>query len=429
MAMVAFCRDCFTELGAGAPRCAACGSPRLVRHAELDRLSIAHIDCDAFYAAIEKRDDPSLIDKPVIIGGGKRGVVSTCCYVARIHGVRSAMPMFKALKLCPDAVVIKPNMEKYVGVGRQVRERMRALTPLVEPLSIDEAFLDLTGTERLHGAAPAVVLARFARAVERDIGITVSAGLSYNKFLAKIASDLDKPRGFAAIGRGEALDFLATKPVSLIWGVGRAMQEALERDGLRLIADLRRIEESELMRRYGAMGLRLSRLSRGLDDRKVSPDEETKSVSAETTFDEDIRDARTLEKRLFRLCERVSSRAKAQGLAGTTVTLKLKSADFKIRTRSRSLASPTVLAARLFDTGREMLLKEADGTAYRLIGIGLSELTELDKADPADLVDTTIARNVKVEGAVDALRAKFGKQAVVKGITFDDTGGPRRPQD
>lgn len=420
MAAIAFCRDCLTEAAPGALRCQACGSPRIARHAELASLSIAHVDCDAFYAAVEKRDDPSLVDRAVIIGGGRRGVVSTCCYVARIHGVRSAMPMFKALQLCPDAVVIKPNMEKYVGVGRQVRQAMLALTPLVEPLSIDEAFLDLTGTERLHGAAPAVVLARFARTVEREIGITVSVGLSYNKFLAKIASDMDKPRGFAAIGRAEALEFLGSKPVSLIWGVGRATQEALEREGFRLIADLRRLDEGDLMRRFGAMGLRLSRLSRGIDERRVSPDEETKSISAETTFDTDIRDARTLEKKLFLLCEKLSARAKAQGFAGTTVTLKLKTADFKIRTRSRALPSPTLLATRLFETGRDMLMKEADGTAYRLIGIGLSELTDPGRADPADLVDPSIARSVKVEGAVDALRTRFGKAAVVKGITFDD---------
>ncbi len=420
MALVAFCRDCLVEAPPGAPRCHACGSPRIARNPELAGLSIAHIDCDAFYAAVEKRDNPQLVDQPVIIGGGKRGVVSTCCYVARIHGVRSAMPMFKALKLCPEAIVIKPDMEKYVRVGRQVRAAMRDLTPLVEPLSIDEAFLDLTGTERLHGAPPAVVLARFARHIEHDIGITVSVGLSHNKFLAKIASDLDKPRGFAAIGHAETLDFLAGKPVSLIWGVGKALQEALERDGLRLIADLRRVDEGELMRRYGAMGLRLARLSRGIDDRRVTPDSEVKSISAETTFDIDIRDARTLEKKLFQLSEKVSARAKAQGFAGSTVTLKLKTADFRIRTRSRGLPSPTVLAARIFETGRDMLMKEADGTAYRLIGIGLSDLADLDKADPADLVDTSIARTVKVEGAVDALRARFGKAAVVKGITFDD---------
>ena len=418
--MPSLCRDCLTLTDSAASRCPSCRSPRMVAHDELTGLSIAHMDCDAFYASVEKRDNPALRDQPVIVGGGTRGVVSTCCYIARIKGVRSAMPMFQALKLCPEAVVVKPRFAAYHEASRAIRAMMEDLTPSIEPLSLDEAFLDLTGTERLHGAPPALTLARFARQVEKEIGITISVGLSYNKFLAKIASDLDKPRGFAVIGRGEALEFLGAKPVSLIWGVGKAMQQALERDGLKLIADLRRIEESELMRRYGAMGLRLARLCRGIDDRRVSPDGETKSVSAETTFDTDIRDGRALEKILFRLCEKVSARAKAQGLAGNTVTLKLKSADFKIRTRSRGLPTPTVLAARLFETGREMLAREADGTAYRLIGIGLSDLTTLDKADPADLVDTSIARNVKVEGAVDALRAKFGRAAVVKGITFDD---------
>ncbi|MFN3853445.1 MAG: DNA polymerase IV [Phreatobacter sp.] len=420
MALRAFCRDCFTAQPPGGRRCTACGSPRIVAHEELDTLSIAHVDCDAFYAAIEKRDDPALADRPVIVGGGRRGVVSTCCYIARISGVRSAMPMFKALKLCPEAVVIKPDMEKYARVGREVRQAMLALTPLVEPLSIDEAFLDLSGTERLHGAAPALTLARFASQVEQEIGITVSVGLSYNKFLAKIASDLDKPRGFAAIGRGEALDFLGPKPVSLIWGVGRAMQEALARDGLKCIADLRRLDETELMRRYGAMGQRLARLARGQDDRRVNPEGEVKSVSAETTFNEDIREGRALEKHLFRLCEKVSARCKAKHLSGRSVTLKLKTADFRLRTRSRALETPTALAARLFEAGRDLLLREVDGTAFRLIGIGLSDLADLDKADPADLIDTTIARNVKVEGAIDSLRARFGKAAVVKGILLDD---------
>ncbi|WP_439576172.1 DNA polymerase IV [Phreatobacter sp.] len=420
MALRAFCRDCFTALTPGGRRCAACGSPRIVNHAEIETLAIAHVDCDAFYAAIEKRDDPSLADQAVIIGGGKRGVVSTCCYIARISGVRSAMPMFKALQLCPQAVVVKPDMDKYVRVGREVREAMRALTPLVEPISIDEAFLDLSGTDRLHGAPPALTLARFAKAIERDIGITVSVGLSYNKFLAKIASDLDKPRGFAAIGRAEALDFLGPRPVSLIWGVGRAMQQALERDGLKRIADLRRLDEADLMRRYGAMGQRLARLARGQDDRTVNPEGEAKSVSAETTFNQDIRDHRALEKQLFRLCEKVAARCKAKDLSGRSVTLKLKTTDFRLRTRSRTLETPTALAARLFEAGRDLLAREVDGTAFRLIGIGLSDLAGLDKADPADLVDTSIARNVKVEGAVDKLRARFGKSAVVKGILLDD---------
>ena len=415
--MSGFCRDCLKDVSDTAPRCRSCGSPRLARHRELDTLTLAHIDCDAFYATIEKRDDPSLADKPLIVGGGKRGVVSTACYIARTYGVRSAMPMFQALSRCPHAVVVKPNMAKYVEVGREVRRRMRDLTPLVEPLSIDEAFLDLTGTERLHGMSAARALARFAVEVEREIGITVSIGLSGNKFLAKIASDLDKPRGFAVLAPAEAAAFLAPKQVGFIYGVGAVSAAKLANDGYRLIGDLQRADERDLMRRYGEEGLRLSRLSRGIDDRKVDPERETKSVSAETTFDRDIGDFRPLEQHLWHLCEKVSSRLKAQGLAGSTVTLKLKSADFKIRTRARSLAAPTQLAARIFAAGRDLLKGETGATHYRLIGIGVSHLDEGGGDDLADMIDL---RTAKAEHAVDALRTKFGRDAVVKGLAIDE---------
>ena len=415
--MSGFCRDCVKDVADTAMRCRACGSPRLARHTELDRLTIAHIDCDAFYATIEKRDDPSLADKPLIVGGGKRGVVSTACYIARTYGVRSAMPMFEALGRCPNATVVKPNMAKYVEVGREVRKRMRDLTPLVEPLSIDEAFLDLTGTERLHGMSAARVLARFAIAVERELGITVSIGLSANKFLAKIASDLDKPRGFAVLAPSEAVAFLASKPVGFIYGVGAVSAARLANDGYRTIADLQRADLRDLMRRYGEEGLRLSRLARGVDERKVDPDRETKSVSAETTFDRDIGDFRPLEQHLWHLCEKVSSRLKAQGLAGATVTLKLKSADFKIRTRARSLGSPTHLAARIFAAGRDLLKNEVGATRFRLIGIGVSALDEGGGDDLADLIDL---RTAKAEHAVDALRSKFGRDAVIKGLAIDE---------
>jgi len=412
------CRDCLSRAGASERRCAACGSPRIVRHEELGSLSIAHIDCDAFYAAVEKRDNPELRHKPVIIGGGKRGVVSTACYIARIHGVRSAMPMFKALEACPHAIVIKPDMEKYVGVGRQVREMMLSLTPMVEPLSIDEAFLDLAGTERLHGASPAFVLARFAREVEREIGITVSVGLSYCKFLAKVASDLDKPRGFSVIGRAEALSFLAAQPVTTIWGVGKAFAATLASDGIRTIGQLQHMERGDLMRRYGVMGDRLYRLSRGEDARTVQPRGEAKSVSSETTFDKDIRSFDELVPVLRALSERVSERLKKAGIAGRTVVLKLKTADFRIRTRNRQLSDPTRLADRIFSTGLDMLRREADGTFFRLIGIGVSDLTDAAKADPPDLVDRLSHKRALAEGAIDALRAKFGNQAVETGYTF-----------
>ena len=412
----AFCRDCLADAAPAAARCAACGSPRLVRHERLAELAIAHVDCDAFYATIEKRDDPTLAAEPVIVGGGKRGVVAAACYVARTYGVKSAMPMFEALRLCPHARVIRPNMQKYAGVGRQVRQMMLALTPLVEPLSIDEAFLDLSGTVRLHGLSPAKVLARFALEVERKLAITVSIGLSCNKFLAKIASDLDKPRGFAVLGASEAAGFLAPKPVSFIFGVGKVSAARLARDGFHRIADLQRVGEVEMMRRYGEEGRRLARLARGIDARKVSADRETKSVSSETTFDRDIADFRALERILWGQTEEVSARLKGKALAGATVTLKLKTADFRIRTRAHSFGSPTQLAGKIFAAARGLLERETDGTKFRLLGVGLSALTSADHADPADLVD---GRAAEAEHAVDRVRARFGGDALVRGLAFE----------
>jgi DNA polymerase-4 len=414
---MSFCRDCFADTTARAMRCPACGLPRLVRHPEAETLSIAHVDCDAFYATIEKRDDPDLADKPVIVGGGKRGVVAAACYVARTYGIRSAMPMFEAKRRCPDAVVVKPNMAKYVQVGREVRKAMFALTPLVEPLSIDEAFLDLTGTERLHGMSAAKVLARFAGKVEQDFGITVSIGLSANKFLAKIASDMDKPRGFAVLGHTEAVAFLAPKPVSFIYGVGAVSAAKLTADGFRTIADLQSADKGDLMRRYGEEGARLWHLARGQDNRTVNPERDTKSISAETTFERDIGEFRPLEQCLWDLTERVSTRLKANGLAGSTVTLKLKSADFKLRTRARALSAPTQLASRIFAAGRDLLAHEVGATRFRLLGIGVSNLEEADGDDLADLIDR---RAAEAEHAIDRLRSKFGRSAVVRGLALDD---------
>jgi DNA polymerase-4 len=329
------------------------------------------------------------------------------------------MPMFEARRLCPHAHVIRPDMAKYAAVGRQVHELMGALTPLVEPRSIDEAFLDLTGTERLHGMAPAKSLAAFALRVEREIGITVSIGLSRNKFLAKIASDLDKPRGFSVLAPGEAIAFLAPRPVTFIWGVGKAMGAALARAGYRTIADLQRAEETELMRRFGAEGLRLARLARGIDARAVNPGRETKSVSAETTLDRDVAEFRALERLLWELCEKVSSRLKAKALAGATVTLKLKSADFRLRTRALALAAPTQLAAKIFAAGRELLARETGGTKFRLIGIGVSALAGAADADPADLVDGRGRASAAAEHAIDRLRERFGRSAVIRGIALE----------
>ena len=415
-----FCRDCLHDLDFTARRCRECGSPRLLRHHALASLTFAHIDCDAFYATVEKRDNPALADKPVIVGGGKRGVVSAACYISRTFGVRSAMPMFKALALCPSAVVVRPDMAKYVRVGREVRRAMQALTPLVEPLSIDEAFLDLSGTQRVHGMIPAKVLARFAQTIERDVGVTVSVGLSCNKFLAKIASDLDKPRGFAALDQEEARTMLADKPVNFIFGVGPATQERLIQRGYRLIADLQRADETELMKQFGGEGLRLWRLARGIDDRRVVADRGAKTISSETTFENDIRDFTTLEKMLWRLSEKVSARLKSSELAGSTITLKLKTADFRQRTRSQSIHAPTQLAAKIFAISREMLAKEIDGTAFRLMGTGVSALRSGSDAHDTDMLDR---RSADAERAIDGLRKKFGEAAVIRGIAYE---GPEK---
>ena len=420
--MTGFCRDCLADASADGKRCGACRSPRLLRHREIHSLNIAHVDCDAFYATIEKRDDVSLADKPLIVGGGRRGVVTTACYIARTFGIRSAMPMFEARRLCPQAIVIPPNFPKYIAASREVRRLMLQLTPLVEPVSIDEAFMDLSGTTRLHGMSPAKSLARFGAEVERALGITVSIGLSCNKFLAKIASDLDKPRGFAVLGRAEAKEFLASKPVSLIFGVGRVMQAELARQGFKLIADLQKADDTELLRRYGVEGSRLWRLARGIDDRQVVPDRDAKSISAETTFERDIASFRALEKQLWLLTEKVSARLKAKALAGSTITLKLKSADFQLKTRARSLDDPTQLTAKIFALGRELLSREINGTRYRLIGIGVSALHPADEADPADLLDRDMARSSAAEHALDRLRARFGPSAVIKGLVLESDG-------
>lgn len=415
-----FCRDCLHDLDFTARRCRECGSPRLLRHHALASLTFAHVDCDAFYATVEKRDNPALADKPVIVGGGKRGVVSAACYISRTFGVRSAMPMFKALALCPSAVVVPPDMAKYVRVGREVRRAMQALTPLVEPLSIDEAFLDLSGTQRVHGMIPAKVLARFAQTIERDVGVTVSVGLSCNKFLAKIASDLDKPRGFAALDQEEARTMLADKPVNFIFGVGPATQERLVQRGYRLIADLQRADETELMKQFGGEGQRLWRLARGIDGRRVVADRGAKTISSETTFENDIRDFTTLEKMLWRLSEKVSARLKNSELAGSTITLKLKTADFRQRTRSQSIHAPTQLAAKIFAISREMLAKEIDGTAFRLMGTGVSALRSGSDAHDTDMLDR---RSADAERAIDGLRKKFGEAAVIRGIAYE---GPEK---
>jgi len=425
----ALCRDCFwTGSAPQVRRCPSCGSPRLAAHSELFDLAMAHMDCDAFYASVEKRDRPELRDQPVIVGGGVRGVVTTCCYLARVYGVRSAMPMFKALKACPEAVVIKPDFQKYRAESRRIMAMMGELTPLVQPLSLDEAWMDLSGTERLHGAPPATTLARLQARIESETGLTVSIGLAPNKFLAKIASDLDKPRGFSVIGAAEAQAFLAPRPVGVLPGVGPAMVATLEQAGLRTIGDIARAEPKDLARKFGSHGLRLHDLAHGRDSRAVDPDQTRKGISAETTFNTDIAAYEPLADHLAPLCERVARQARAAGVQGRVVTLKLKTADFRLLTRRRALAAPTQTARTLFRVGQELLARETDGRTFRLIGIGLSDLTPAGKGE-ADFFGDGEERTLVEEQTADAIRARFGQEAITSARALRARRGARPPSE
>jgi len=415
------CRGCATIRESGD---CVCGDDRALAHGELAQLTLAHLDCDAFYAAIEKRDDPSLASKPVIVGGGKRGVVSTCCYIARAYGVRSAMPMFKALKLCPHATITPPRMSIYVDEGRAIRQMMQNVTPHVEPLSIDEAFMDLSGMAALHGGPPAQALVRLQNAIEAERGLTVSIGLSFNKFLAKTASDLEKPRGFAVIGRAEALDFLAPRAIGTLPGVGPAGVAALEKRGWRRIGDIRAAGRDAMVRAFGEWGERLYALSIALDHRRVDAHGERKSISAETTFFEDIRDRGALEDQLWPLCEKVAIRCRASDAAGRTLTLKLRDSSFRTFTRRRTFSEPTLLASKLFEAARRLLAADVDGaTPFRLIGVGVSDFSDAANADKGDLVDARTPKRAAAEDAVAKARARFGRGAVKtgRGLRIDKT--------
>jgi DNA polymerase-4 len=414
--MPALCRDCLTTFETAPKRCSQCGLPRITVHPELFTLSIAHMDCDAFYASVEKRDNPELASKPVIIGGGQRGVVSTACYVARVRGVKSAMPMFQALKLCPEAVVVRPRMEEYVKASKAIRAMMQDLTPAIEPLSLDEAFMDMTGTNKLHGAPPAVMLAKLIKRMKGELGLTGSIGLSHNKFLAKVASDLNKPRGFSVIGKAETNSFLLDKPIGLIWGVGAVAKESLGKAGIQTFSDLLRWDRQDLNQRFGSLGDRLWHLARGHDLRRVTPDSPVKSISNETTFFKDTSDFDILDGHIWRLAEKVSDRAKARDLAGRVVTLKLKRKDHKSLSRRVTLRDPTQIADRIYRTARDLFDQVGPQGPYRLIGVGLSDLVgDADSDLTSDLLDPNAAKRTKAERATDAIRAKFGSDAIVKG--------------
>ena len=407
----AICRDCIRTGDSKVDRCPACGSRRIVCHDELDRLTIAHLDCDAFYASVEKRDRPDLRDRPVIVGGGRRGVVSTCCYIARQYGVHSAMPMFKALKACPEAEVIKPDFRKYIAASEAIFGAVGKLTPLVQTLSLDEAWIDLAGTERLNGGPPAVQLIRLQQQIEADTGLTVSIGLAANRFLAKVASEMDKPRGFSVLG-SEAASVLASRSVGILPGVGPVFRRTLQSDGYATVGDLAAADVRELVQRYGESGLRLHDLAHGRDARPVRPDHDRRGMSAETTFNEDLTSAEDLEAELWPLCEKLAAKARRDGVASRVLILKLRRADFRIITRRMSAPEPVQTARALFAAGRALMASEL-GRPYRLIGIGMGELA--DATVSSTLFETAEARALRTETAIDSLRAKFGARSVVAG--------------
>jgi len=413
VAITTICRECLWTGADAVARCPACGSPRVVCDPELSSLSIAHLDCDAFYASVEKRDRPELRDRPVIVGGGVRGVVSTCCYIARQSGVHSAMPMFKALKACPDAVVIKPNFSKYVPESERIFGMVGELTPLVQTLSLDEAWIDLSGTERLNGGPPALQLIRLQKRIEEETGLSVSIGLAPNRFLAKVASELDKPRGFSVIGTANAEALLAPKSVRILPGVGPVFGKTLISDGFATVGDLASADVRDLVKRYGETGLRLHDLAHARDARAVNPEHDRRGMSAENTFNTDLTTQEELEAELWPLCEKIAAKARRDGVASRIVVLKLRRTDFRIVTRRTTMPEPVQTARALFAIGRDLLKPEL-GRPYRLIGIGLADIQDAEDMPPA-LFDTGEARTLKTETTIDALREKFGAGAVVAG--------------
>ncbi|GBQ94231.1 DNA polymerase IV [Acetobacter nitrogenifigens DSM 23921 = NBRC 105050] len=417
----ALCRDCASLLPRGAPvaHCLSCGSRRIVAHPDLERLSIVHVDCDAFFASVEKHRRPELAGKPLLVGGtGDRGVVSTACYIARLSGARSAMPMRQARQLCPDAIVLEPDISAYRAVAKTMREMMSALTPLVEARSIDEAVLDLSGTMQLHGAPPCVVAARLALAVERELGVSISVGLAENPMMAKLAAEIDKPRGYGVIG-AEAPQWLAPRSVRTLPGVGTAQERALGRAGFTTLGAIAALSNHDAARRLGPQGPSLAARARGEDARRVTPSRPAKSVSVETTFATDISDVAELERRLWLLCERLGSRLRKGELAATGVSLKLRTSRFETRTRAAQLFTPTILPERLFTLARDLLTKEIDGSAYRLLGIGTNGLAPLGAADPPDLADPNSGRRAAVQNAIDSIRTRFGDTMLNRGRALD----------
>lgn len=382
-------------------------------------LSILHVDMDAFYASIEIRDNPTLAGRPVCVGGSaaRRGVIAAASYAAREYGVHSAMPTARALELCPSLVLLPADFEKYTATSRQIMAIFQRYTPLVEPLSLDEAFLDVAGCERLHGDAVQIGGA-IRRDILRETGLVASIGVAPTKFLAKLASDLDKPDGFRVIQPGEIRTVLDPLPVSKIFGVGRRTAKRLESLGVHTVGDLAGRTREEALREFGATGAWIHDLAQGIDHRRVTPRRAEKSHGMERTFAEDVADREVLRLFLYEFCEEVAFDLRNRGLRGRTVSIKARFSDFKTITRSRTLDHATNLGARIYATARE-LLERVPERPLRLLGVQLSSLEDVRAPVQETLFDEGAeaagphGRLERATPGLDRLRKKYGPGTVV----------------
>jgi DNA polymerase-4 len=379
---------------------------------------ILHADMDAFYASVEERDRPELVGKPVIVGGTpeKRGVVSAANYVARRYGVHSAMPAVTARRLCPQGVFLPPRIDYYAEVSGHIREIFERFTPLVEPLSLDEAFLDVTGSEHLFG--PAVAIGRqIKQAVRQELRLVVSVGVAPNKFLAKIASDLKKPDALVVVEPGQIQEFLDPLPVERLWGVGKQSSKVFQRLGIRTIGQLRQLPLPSLQSRFGGGGEHLWQLAHGQDDRAVLPEREAKSISNETTFDRDIADLEVLRAWLVDLVEQVGWRLRQHRLRGRTVHLKVRFADFSLITRSYTLPEPTDVTHELWQAADEMLCHRlpAGHLPVRLVGMGVSGLDDTGLAQGMLFDAEEREKQSRLDAVADEIKKRFGGEALRRG--------------
>lgn len=379
--------------------------------------NIIHVDMDAFYASIEQRDKPELVGVPVIVGGlSNRGVVATASYEARKYGVHSAMSMVEARRRCPEAVFITPDHRKYSFVSAQIRQILDRYSPLVEPLSLDEAFLDATGMDGLY-ADPADIARRIKDEIKQQLRLTASAGVAPNKFLAKLASDLQKPDGLYVIRPGEEAQVLAGLPVRRLWGVGEVTAASIARLGIRTIGQFAAADPKLLERHIGRGVYDLQRLARGLDDRPVVPDQQIKSVGNEETFDQDLYQWDEIEKQLLLFADKVGWRLRRLTLSGRTITVKVRFASFKTITRSRTLEEATNLDDALYHIARELYKSIPSTEGIRLLGLTVSNLQPAGQA--MALFDSKQEKQESLHKVVDELKVRFGAAAVMKGRLID----------